>query len=143
MMYHHHFGTRNQGGKATQLKAFGWKERNEKAHQNRLVMDGTTDWLFSDHDFFIGTMAYGEDFVEYKLYEAYLSARPSRFRHFKLLSMAGELFERNIRLCFYILTLIQKELLNDRKFIGLYVRVCENIGYDMEAEAYRNLYYNL
>ena len=136
LMYHHHFGTRNG---MVPLKSFGWQERKEKMIVNRVVMDGTTEMLFSDDQDYFNLLAFGINYTAYKLYWAYLKADYSRFRAMKLLHYATEEREKDIDLCFFLLTLVQKELGKEKKFLTLFIATCTKLGFEMEAKAYQAL----
>ncbi len=137
LFYHHHFGTRNAGGRTKFLKSFGYRMRREAMTENRLVMDGTTEMLFRDPDAFFNLLTYGNGYGRLQLYENYQKAFPSRFRSYRLLCYARRLAGTDPAGSFFLLTLIHHELQNSPRFLQTYVLACEAIGLTREAGAYR------
>jgi hypothetical protein len=139
LFYHHHLGTRNRAGTSNFLRSYGWKERNEQMIENRLIMDGTTEMVFTDHEDFFNSLTYGADYQKYKLYLKYLQANPSKYRSYKLYHLARSVYHRSRPECFFILTIILKELIEEEKFVKFYIQLCRELGFEEEANAYQGI----
>ena len=139
LFYHHHFGTRNEGGRTKSLKSFGYRMRREAMTENRLVMDGTTEMLFRNPEGFFNLLTYGNGYARLQLFENYQKAFPSRFRSYRLLVHAMRLSVTDPAGSFFILTLVHHELQDNQRFLKTYILACEAIGLTCEARAYRAL----
>lgn len=140
LVYHHHFGTRFMDRKRSNLKSFGWSEREEIMSNNYLIMESTTEMIFSNIKDFEDLLLYGKKASDLKKYRYYLRKGNNKYRIAKLFLMAKQLSDCDVTTAFYILNLINSEnCINNDEFIDLYLYLATKMHLPEEANAYNIL----
>lgn len=139
IIYHHHLGSRYRDGKISQPKTYGWQERGESPEDNKFILDATTYMIFEQTEHFIHDLVYGDRAFDFNLYLNYLKNDSSEDSYCHLLKKAKAAREKNLWETYFISGLICKHFAFDKEFLEFYGEICEEMGFNMEAESYYHL----
>ncbi len=139
IVYHHHLGSRYREGSISRPVAAGWKERNESPEDNKFLLDASTAMVFEQTDDFIHDLAYGDDAFDFKLYSYYLTNCYTSEAYSKLFDKAKKKREKKLPEAYFISGLISRHFAFNREFLQFYAELCQEMGYNVEAESYYSL----
>ena len=139
LIYHHHLGTRYEAGKIKEAITAGWQDRGEAKQSNRFVLDSLTEMVFRDADQFILDLRYGNDSFEAKKYFNYLNNNYIEDRWQNLLDKSLNMAGRDPQKAYLLMSLLNKKFYFEDDFISAFIKVCEIIDRQVEADAYKKL----
>ncbi len=139
LVYHHHLGTRYRDGRSPEPRTYGWAERGESLATNKLVLDATTQMVFSNAEDFCCDLQYGADALRLKPFVHYLRNVGLERGRARLLEEARSHAELDPVGSDFILGLVGRHYAEDHDFLALQAETCRATPRAWEEASWRRL----